>query len=365
MYSATARFLRAHRHRAVVVALVSAAFIGACRSSTPATSAPAVSADTWATVDGREITRDEVEKAFRRVGDNAQPLSTEESMAAKLGLLDDLIMEEILLARAEALKVVVSDTELDTAYNEARKNITEQAFQQELTKRSLTTADMRDGLRRDLLTKKVLDQEVVSKVTVAEQEIIDFFNANRAQFNLPEEAFHLAQIVITPVRDQQLTNRTGDDATTPQAATAKVSMLMERLKGGAPFSELARDYSEDPESAPRGGDLGLVPLSAVKQAPPALREATLQVPIGSARVVSDGASHTIVFKVAQEPAGQRDLSTPNVRERITQGLRARKEQLLRTAYLAAARSDADVVNYAARRVLEAQGKPAATTSTGG
>src|SRR5687767_10412106 len=59
MYSATARFLRAHRHRAVVVALVSAAFIGACRSSTPATSAPAVSADTWATVDGREITRDE------------------------------------------------------------------------------------------------------------------------------------------------------------------------------------------------------------------------------------------------------------------------------------------------------------------
>ena len=141
MHSATARLIRAHRHRVVVVALVSAASIGACRSSTPATSAPAVSADTWATVDGREITRDEVEKAFRRVGDNAQPLSTEESMAAKLGLLDDLIMEEILLARAEALKVVVSDTELDTAYNEARKNITEEAFQQELTKRSLTTAD--------------------------------------------------------------------------------------------------------------------------------------------------------------------------------------------------------------------------------
>ena len=44
---------------------------------------------------------------------------------------------------------------------------------------------------------------------------------------------------------------------------------MERLKAGASFGDLARDFSEDPESAPRGGDLGLVPLSAVKQAAPA------------------------------------------------------------------------------------------------
>src|ERR1035441_7025354 len=43
-------------------------------------------------------------------------------------------------------------------------------------------------------------------------------------------------------------NRTGDDATTRQAAAAKVQMLMERLKSGAPFSQLAMDYSEDPQS---------------------------------------------------------------------------------------------------------------------
>ena len=47
---------------------------------------------------------------------------------------------------------------------------------------------------------------------------------------------------------------------------------------------------------------------------------------------------------------------PAVRENITGALKTRKEQLLRTAYLSAARSDADVVNYLARRVVEAQGK---------
>ena len=56
---------------------------------------------------------------------------------------------------------------------------------------------------------------------------------------------------MTPTRDAGLNNRTGDDATTPQAAAAKVQMLMERLKSGAPFSQLAMDYSEDPQSAPR------------------------------------------------------------------------------------------------------------------
>jgi peptidyl-prolyl cis-trans isomerase SurA len=60
--------------------------------------------------------------------------------------------------------------------------------------------------------------------------------------------------------------------------------------------------------------------------------------------------------VSREPAGQRDLSTPNVKERITQQLKARREQLLRSAYLAAARTDAEVVNYLARRVVESQGK---------
>jgi peptidyl-prolyl cis-trans isomerase SurA len=341
----------------VILVIVAAwSLVAAACRSTSAPSAPAVTADTWATVNGKAITQADVDKAYRRISDPAQTPSEEEALTARLGLLDDLIMEEILLARAPALKLEVSTSELDTAFEEGRKNITGDAFQQELKRRNLSAEDMREGLRRDLLSKKVLDQEVTAKAAVTDQEVIDFFNANRAQFNVPEEAFHLAQIVVTPVREAQIANRTGDDATTPQAAAAKVASLMERLKGGTPFAELARDYSEDPESAPRGGDLGLVPLSAIKQAGPALREAALKVPVGSARVASEGGAHTIVFKVAQEPAGQRDLSNPTVRDRITQGLKGRKEQLLRTAYLAAARADADVVNYQARRVVEAQGK---------
>jgi peptidyl-prolyl cis-trans isomerase SurA len=330
----------------------------ACQSRQPAPPAApqAISPDTWAVVDGRAITRDDVEKAYRRTQAVGQTVSPEEALTVRLNILEDLVVQDLLLAKGRELKVEVPATDLDKAYADARQNISDEAFQQELTQRSLTAADMREGLRRELLAQRVLDHEVASKVTVTDQEVSDFFTANRAQFNLPEDAYRVAQIVITPVREPQLGNRTGDDATTPEAAAAKVRMLMERLKGGARFGDLARDYSEDPVTAPRGGDLGLLPLSRLKQAPQALRDAVVKASPGSVNVVSAGGAHTLVLLIGQEKAGQRDLSTAGVRENITANLRSRKEDLLRAAYLTSLRTDAKVVNYLARRVVESQGK---------
>jgi peptidyl-prolyl cis-trans isomerase SurA len=336
-----------------LTALTAAGFAGACRSTT---ATPAVSADTWAVVNGKSISRQQVDKAYQRAQDPAQAVSTEEALAAKLNVINDLVTQQLLLAKATQLKLDVTSAELDTAYADAKKNIPDDAFQQELTRRGMTSAELRDALRGELLARKVVAQEVGAKVAVTDQEINDFFNANRAQFNIPEESYHLAQLVVTPVREPQQTNRRGDDAATPELAAAKTQALLERLKTGASFAELAADYSEDPESSPRGGDLGLVPVSRLKQAPPALRDAVINKPAGSVTVVSQNGAHTIVLVVAHEEAGQRDPSMPQVREQITQTLRTRKEQLLRTAYLAAIRNDAQVTNYLARRLVESNGK---------
>jgi peptidyl-prolyl cis-trans isomerase SurA len=347
-----------HTRSVVVIVAALAALMSstACRSTSSTPAAKPVSADTWAVVDGREITRDQVDKAFKRVRDSSQGLSSEEELTAKLNLLSDLIMQDILLAKANALKITVPDADVDTAYNNAKKNIPDEAFQQELAKRGVTAADLREGLRRELLTQKVVTQEVGVNIAVTDQDVNDFYNANRAQFNVAEEAYHLAQIVVTPGRDGQVTNRTGDDATTQEAAVAKVRMLMERLKSGADFRDLAAGYSEDPESAPRGGDLGFVPASQIKQSPPPLRDAVLNKAPGSVNVAAANGAFTLVLVVSHEPAGQRDLSMPGVREGIVNTLRGRKEQLFRTAYLTAAQNDAHIVNYLARRVVESKGK---------
>ena len=319
--------------------------------------APATAgADTWATVDGRAITRDEVEKAFRRTQDGAATLSPEEAMTMKLSILNEMILQDILLAKARALKIEVPDSELDAAYADRKKNMTDAVYEEELKKRNLAGPDMRESLRRELITKKLLDQEVVNKVAVSDQEVNDFYNANRAQFTVPEESYRIAQIVITPDRAPQQVNRTGNDATTPQEAAFKVRMVMERLKAGAQFTDVAMDYSEDPETAQRGGDLGLVPVSALNKAPEPLRKAVIGQKPGTVNVASSGGIHTIVAVVAHEQAGERGLTTPGVKDGISGTLKQRKEQLLRTAYLSAARGDAEVTNHAARRVVESQGK---------
>jgi peptidyl-prolyl cis-trans isomerase SurA len=297
-----------------------------------------------------------VEKAYRRTVQPTPGVSEDEALTAKLGILDQMIVEDIMMAKARELKVELPESELDAAFNDGKKGIPDDEFNKELAARSLTAADMREGMKRDLIARKVIEREVSSKVSVTDQDVTDFFQANKAQFNLTEDGYHIAQIVITSVKEQQITNRSGDDATTPQAAAAKAQMLMERIKSGTPFNELAMDFSEDPQSAPRGGDVGLVPVSALRQVPPALRDAVTKAQPGTVNVVPMEGGYTIVALVAKQTAGQRDPSMPEVRDGITQTLKGRREQLLRAAYIEAARNRAAVVNHLARRLVEAQGK---------
>src|SRR5262245_10523009 len=215
--------------RLMVLGALAAACIGtAFRQANRTAAAPTVSDKTWAVVDGREISQEEVDKSYRRSRDSSQPLSKEEVLTAKLRVLDDLILQDILLAKARTLNLDIGQTELDTAYTNAKKNMADDAFQQELTRRGLSPADLREGLRRELLIQKLIAQEVESKIAVTDKEVSDAFDVNRAQFNVPEDSYHLAQIVVTPARDPQVSNATGDDATTPQEA--EVQMLIERLK---------------------------------------------------------------------------------------------------------------------------------------
>jgi len=345
--------------RLVHLALVAGACTAAaCGQAKPA--GPPVTADTYAVVDGRQITRDDVEKAFHRTQDPAQTMSAEEQTAAKLTILDDLILQDLLVAKAATLKIEVAQADVDTAYNSAKNNIPDDAFQQELTKRGITTADLREALRRQLLAQKVIEHQVAAQITVPDQEVTSFFEANKAQFNVPEEAYRLAQIVVTPTKEPQVTNSTGDDAATPEQAAAKVQMLMERLKAGTSFRDLALAYSEDPESGQRGGDLGLIGISRLNAAPPQLKNAVLNKAPGTVNVASANGNYTVVLVVGHEQAGQRDLSTPGLKDSILQNLKGRKEQVLRAAFLTSLRTDADVTNYLARRIVEGKGQLAAT-----
>ena len=327
-------------------------------------SSPNLAADVWAVVDDHQIRQSDVEKAYRRVAP-PQPLSSaDEQLGGQLSLLDEMITQRVLLKRAAETKIEVTDAEVETAYGERKRNLSDEDFQKQLKERNLTVDDMKNALRDELTADRVIEREVTAKIAVTDAEVADFYNKNKAQFNVPEAQVRLAQIVITPVRDPQIRNRQKDDATTPEAAKAKAQMLMEKLKGGTQFSVLAMDYSEDPQSAPNGGDLGFISASQLAQVPQQLRDVVNRTDPGNASLVTAGNAYTLVLVIAKEPAGQRELSNPSVRDTISTNLRERREQVLRAAFLTSLRNDARIVNNLAKQVVADRLKATVPPSTG-
>ena len=314
--------------------------------------------DVWAVVNGEAVKRDEVEKYYRsRVTRETQEPSQEEALSLKLNILDELINNEILLERAKKLSLEASDGEVEDKFTEFKSPYTEDEFQRQMKDRGFTVDDLKRDLRRQLSIQKLINKEVVAKVTITDQDVTDFYNQNRSQFNVAEPQYRIAQIVVTPRKDPLLRNRKNDDATTEAEARHKCATLLERLAGGADFATLAMDYSEDPTTATTGGDLGYVPESALSQSDPALKKVVLALKPGqTSGVIALRDSYRILRLIAREAPGQRDLADPQVQQTIRDTLRNRKEQLIRAAYLATARDEARVTNYLARQVIESAGK---------
>jgi peptidyl-prolyl cis-trans isomerase SurA len=328
--------------------------------------------DVWAVVNGQEIKRDEVEKYYRtRVNPEGQEPSQEEALSLKLNVLDELINNEILIERAKKLNLESSDGEVEDKFTELKSPYTEDEFQRQLRDRGVTVNDLKSDLRRQLSIQKLMNREVVAKISISDQDVNDFYNTNKAQFNVAEPQYRLAQILVTPRKEPQLRNRKNDDATNEAEAQRKIKMLMDRLNSGADFAQLAMDYSEDMNTAGTGGDLGYVPESGLNppQVDPILKKTVLGLrpgQVSSPIEVRDreGLSYRILKLITRESPGLRALSDPQVQQTIRDTLRNRKEQLLRAAYLAIARDEVRVTNYLAEQVIEAAGKlPDAAKST--
>ena len=314
--------------------------------------------DVWAVVDNKQILRDEVEKVYRtRINADGPAPSQEEALSLKLSILDELINSDILLDRAANMNLVASDAEVEDKFTESKSSYTEEEFQKKLKDSGLTVDDLKSELSRQISIDKLLNREVAAKISVTDHDISDYYNANRSQFNLPETQYHIARIVVTPRPDSTVHNRKNDKAANESEAGRKIVMLEKQLESGTDFSELAMDYSED-SSASTGGDFGFVGESSLNQSDPALKRAVLSMKPGevSSPIQTKDGSYNILKLIAKEPAGDRQLTDPQVQAAIRDTLRNRKEQLLRSAYMTDARDEAHVTNYLAQQILESAGK---------
>src|SRR6266496_124224 len=238
---------------------------------------PKAGGDVMSTVDGRKIFRADVDKYYNNnVASAQQPPLGEQATALRLNILHQMIDDEILMRRAEKLGLLAADDEVDRKYNEIKSPFTQQEFDQRLKDKKITLADFKRDIRRSITVDKVMNKEVSSKINVTDQDITDYYNAHKTEFNLIEPQYHLAQIMVTPAPNPQAHNQ-NDKAQNEGDARKKIQMIGNRLDSGDDFATLAMKYSEDPETSNNGGDLGMAPESALKNADPASREAVLKL----------------------------------------------------------------------------------------
>jgi peptidyl-prolyl cis-trans isomerase SurA len=323
-----------------VVSGVLAAFLvlPACNKTPPANVA--------ATVNGHAITYADVDRQLK--WQFPQQPDADQVQIQKLGLVHALIDEELLLQRAEKLGLIATEAEVDTKFNEIRAPYTQEEFQKQLNDRAMTVDELKGKLRRDLSTEKLLNKEVLSRINITDKDVSDSYNAHKALFNFPENNFRIAQIMVSPQPSNDVKNLKHDKAQNEEQAKKKIQMLEARLKQGDDFAMLAQSFSEDPESASQGGDMGFIGESALEKADPEIRKLILTLPPGQFSAPTHAGNVWHILKVIQrESAGQRDLNDPRVQQSIREDLRARKEQLFRGAYMEACRNEAQVVNYLA------------------
>lgn len=339
------------RISAAVAACALLTFVASCKHEV------APGPDVWAVVNGKEITRAEVEKGFHAgLNPEAPAPSHEDALSLKLNVLDQLVNTEILLERADKMNLVASDAEVEDKFTESKSPYTEEEFQRKLKDAGLTVDDLKRNIRRDLSIQKLLNREVVAKITITDQDISDYYAQNPQQFNITEPQYHLAKIVVTSHPDPSVHNRKNDKAANETEAGRKAAMLEQKLSAGADFTQLAMDYSEDSSSS-SGGDLGFQAESDFNRSDPAIKKIILALHPGEvSHAIPTHDGYLILKLIAKEAAGVRQLSDPQVQQGIREMLRNRKEQLLRTAYLMEARDEAHVTNYLAGQIIESAGR---------
>jgi len=320
--------------------------------------------DVAATVDGRKIYRADVEKYFEnQTAGSQQPPAGEQATSLRLSILRELIENEILMRRAEKLGLLATDDEVDRKVNEIKSPYTKEEFDARMKEKKITLDDFKRDLRRSLTVDKVLNKEVTSKINISDQDISNYYNAHKSEFNLVEPQYHLAQIFVTTMPNPQVHNLKNDKAQNEADARKKIQMLVNRLDSGDDFGTMAMNYSEDTETSGNGGDLGFTPESSLKNTDPVTRDTVTKLKPGQYSAVitvanpmsKQVAGFRIVKLIAKETAGQRELSDPRVQEAIRSQLRDRREQLLKAAYYEVLRDQAKVENYYAERVLDGSG----------
>jgi peptidyl-prolyl cis-trans isomerase SurA len=182
-------------------------------------------------------------------------------------VLRDLIDQQLLIEKGKDL-AINGDTDLIKRLDTMRKDMkldSLEDLEKEATKQGISWEDFKQNMRNQIVTQKVIGEEVGQHLSVSKDEEEQFYEAHKSEMQQPE-TIRLSEILVTPKvpappagSAPSATPAAPDEATQAAAlavAQTRADDLLKQIRDGAKFEDIAKKYSDGP-SAADGGILGV------------------------------------------------------------------------------------------------------------
>jgi len=283
---------------------------------------PAVLPDVVAKVNGEDIKKVELELAIRTLEErNRASVPPDQRDTVYRQVLDRIVGFKLLVQEAKSRKTAPPPWEVDGKVDELKRQFpSEEQFQAMLKARGVTFEQLRAETADSVAVNTMLQTELGPKVKVNEADVKKFYDENKARFR-QEDSVHASHILIRV--DEKA------DVATKQKAKAQAEDILKQIKKGAAFADLAKKFSQDPGSAPNGGDLGFFTKG---QMVPQFENAAFALQVGQTSAVVESPFGYHIIKVQETKPG-RDLNYEEVKLQIGDYLKQQAQEKEAQAFI--------------------------------
>ncbi len=277
-------------------------------------------------------------------------------------ILRDLIDQQLLIEKGKDLGIT-GDTDLIKRLDQMRKEMkleTMEELEKAATAQGISYEDFKQNMRNQIVTQKVIGEEVGSHLSIAKDEEQAFYEQHKNEMEQPE-SIKLSEILVAPHKAAEKPAdkavpvsgdsgtagdaKTGDtsaeaakqaeEAAALTAAEAKANDLLKQIRASASFEDVAKKNSDGP-SAAQGGDLGVFKRGALAKE---LEDKTFAMKAGEVTDVIRTKQGYVILKVtAHQAAGIPPLK--EAEPRIQDALYYQKLQPALRTYLTKLREEA-------------------------
>ncbi len=163
-------------------------------------------------------------------------------------ILNQLINQKLASQEAKKARIKISNDEIDAAIERIKEKqlLTDEEFDKLLEGDGLTREEYRQHLKDQILRTRLVNYKIRSKIVITKEDIKKYYNEHKEEFS-GDDKYHLRNIIIS------IPSFADDEE--KAAARKKIENIVQKIKSGASFGEMAKKYSQS-SLAEDGGDLG-------------------------------------------------------------------------------------------------------------